>query len=273
MHAISFRLTFFLVLLGVVLLVGTFGFAATESLSLSDAAYFSIVTIATARYGDIHPVAHLGKLVAGLMIITGVGTLLGVIANATELLFTKREQSARIEKLNMVIGLFFNELENRMLALFSDPDPAFSTTSADLVVTTAWSRVDSQRISRRLKDYRYQEVIVGPKELAALRELLDRSTDLLVRFLENPALLEHESFTALLQTVFHLNEELSPRHRLEGLPATDIAHLSLDITRVYRLLVRQWLRYMEHLKNNYPYLFSLALRANPFERKASVIVQ
>jgi len=39
------------------------------------------------------------------------------------------------------------------------------------------------------------------------------------------------------------------------------------------LLVHQWLDYMKHLKDNYPYLFSLAMRANPFDQDASPIVK
>jgi hypothetical protein len=33
-----------------------------------------------------------------------------------------------------------------------------------------------------------------------------------------------------------------------------------------------WLEYMEHLKDNYPYLFSLAMRVNPFDKTASPVV-
>jgi hypothetical protein len=31
--------------------------------------------------------------------------------------------------------------------------------------------------------------------------------------------------------------------------------------------------YMQHLKQNYPYLFSLAMRTNPFDANASAIVR
>jgi hypothetical protein len=30
---------------------------------------------------------------------------------------------------------------------------------------------------------------------------------------------------------------------------------------------------MEHLKINYPYLFSLAMRTNPFDRQASPVIK
>ena len=61
--------------------------------------------------------------------------------------------------------------------------------------------------------------------------------------------------------------------RLRELPDTDLEHLAGDIKRAYSLLVHQWLDYMKHLKDHYPYLFSLAMRTNPFDEKASPIVR
>ena len=54
---------------------------------------------------------------------------------------------------------------------------------------------------------------------------------------------------------------------------TLLKHLSGDIQRAYQILVREWLDYLEHLKQDYPYLFSLALRTNPFDANASVVIQ
>jgi hypothetical protein len=39
------------------------------------------------------------------------------------------------------------------------------------------------------------------------------------------------------------------------------------------LLVREWLSHMEHLKSDYPYLFSRAVRTNSFDPNALVEVQ
>jgi hypothetical protein len=39
------------------------------------------------------------------------------------------------------------------------------------------------------------------------------------------------------------------------------------------LLVQQWLEYVKYLKDNYPYLFSLAMRTNPFDQTASPFVK
>jgi hypothetical protein len=38
-----------------------------------------------------------------------------------------------------------------------------------------------------------------------------------------------------------------------------------DVQRGYVLLIKEWLAYMAHLQTRYPYLFSLALRTNPFD--------
>jgi hypothetical protein len=86
--------------------------------------------------------------------------------------------------------------------------------------------------------------------------------------LENPNLLEHESFTDLLWAVFHLTEELASRADLNHLDDRDYDHFTGDIERAYRLLIFEWLTYMIHLKGDYPFLFSFAARTNPFDPEA-----
>ena len=51
------------------------------------------------------------------------------------------------------------------------------------------------------------------------------------------------------------------------------SHLEGDIVRIYRLLVLEWVNYMRYLQSNYGYLFSLAMRMNPFDPEASPVVR
>jgi len=187
-------------------------------------------------------------------------------------LLSEREKRTRLEKLNMVIGAFFSEVGTRLVAYFSDFDPKLDEIRKDLVVTNDWSEQEFSRVSKRLKNYDYG-VVIQKVELEDLANFLMGKRDFLLRLLENPTLLEHESFTELLRAVFHLTEELAARKDLTQLPDTDYEHLAGDIKRVYILLVYQWFDYMNHLKDNYPYLFSLAMRANPFDQDASPIVK
>jgi len=106
----------------------------------------------------------------------------------------------------------------------------------------------------------------------SVRALLVGKRSFLVRLLENQNLLEHAAFTDLLWAVFHLTEELDVRPGFHDLPDTDLGHLGGDMKRVYRRLALQWVAYMEHLRAGYPYLFSLALRKNPFDPNTSPVV-
>ena len=187
-------------------------------------------------------------------------------------LLNKREKQARLEKLNMVIGAFFSEVGTQLLTYLSDFDPKLDKIRKDLIVTDDWSEQEFLRVSNRLKAYHYG-VKIRMANLEDLRHFLLKNRDFLLRLLENPALLEHESFTGLLRAVFHMTEELIYRRRFKTLPATDYEHLTGDVKRIYALLVYEWLDYMKYLKNNHPYFFSLAMRTNPFDEKASPIVK
>lgn len=186
-------------------------------------------------------------------------------------LLSDREKRARLEKLNIVIGAFFSEVGTGLLNRFSDFDPKLYQIRNNLIVAGGWSEQEFANVSKRLKNYDY-DVEIQKASLEDLRGLLVGKRDFLLRLLENPTLLEHESFTELLQAVFHLMEELSVREDLRQLPDADYEHLADDIRRAYTLLVHEWLNYMKYMEDNYPYLFSFAMRTNPFDQEALPIV-
>ncbi|UCC59306.1 MAG: hypothetical protein JSW38_08895 [Dehalococcoidia bacterium] len=187
-------------------------------------------------------------------------------------LLNEREKRIRLEKLNMVIGTFFSSVGTRLLTYLSDADPGLDKIREHLIVSNAWSDQEFADASRSLKNYEYKIDITGVN-LEELRSFLKEKQELLVRILENPTLLEHEAFTELLRAVFHLSDELELREELTQLPDSDLNHLANDIKRAYVLLVRQWVDYVKYLKSDYPYLFSLAMRMNPFDMESSPLVR
>jgi hypothetical protein len=172
----------------------------------------------------------------------------------------------------MVIGTFFSEAGTGLLVSLSDADPGLDSIRKKMIVSNDWSDKEFEVVSRHLRSYDYG-IDITKVDLENLRNFLITKRDFMVRLLENPALLEHETFTDLLRAVFHLTEEVRSRGDLAGLPDSDYKHLAGDIRRAYVLLVSEWLDYMKHLKNHYPYLFSLAMRTNPFDQEASPIVK
>ena len=186
-------------------------------------------------------------------------------------LFVRREKRNRLAKMNMVIGAFFSEIGTALLKSFSDFDPHQEQISQSLIVTPNWSDKDFATACMQAKNYDYAiEIQKNNKEnLEELKTFLMGKQTFLLRLLENPNLLEHESFTDLLWAISHLTEELTYRTDVRKLPDADYGHLANDAKRAYSLLVAEWIAYMQHLKDSYPYLYSLAVRINPLDPDAS----
>jgi hypothetical protein len=221
------------------------------------------------HYLIFHDAHHIFLYLVGDFAFVPVQIL--VVTLIIEEFLRRRERQVRLEKLNMVIGAFFSQIGTKLLTYVSDFDPELAVVRGDLVVRQNWTDEDFKNLSLRLKQYKYG-VDIRRIDLARLRDMLTGDRDFMVRLLENPTLLEHETFTSLLRAVFHVTEELESRPGFESLPETDLAHLDNDIRRAYGLLVGEWVDYMCYLKRNYPYLFSLAMRTNPFDQEASPIV-
>ena len=179
-----------------------------------------------------------------------------------------REKRLLLEKLNMIIGAFFSEVGKELLQLFATFDPEADKIRQSLVVTDRWSTEQFLDVRKRLTEYRH-DIDITRNSLDTLKQTLVREREFLLRLLENQNLLEHDSFTSLLMAVFHLTEELESRGDFAQIPEADRKHLAIDMKRAYSLLISEWLSYMKHLKENFPYLFSFAMRTNPFDPEAT----
>ncbi len=183
-------------------------------------------------------------------------------------LLNYREKKSKLYKLNMIIGAFFSEVGTGLLRLFSDFDRNAEKMKQDLMACHDWSDERFASTSRQCRNYNY-DIDSQKGSLEELRDFLLSKRHFLINLLQNPGLLEHDTFSDLLWAVFHLAEELEGRSDIGRLSATDVTHLGNDIKRAYVLLTSEWLDYMKHLKEDYPYLFSLAMRTNPFNPEAS----
>jgi hypothetical protein len=195
-----------------------------------------------------------------------------------ETAISQRDKSILLEKLNMVIGVFFSEVGTDLLSEISKFDSKSKKISKSLIINGSWTEKDFLNAKKDITEREYYLQIKGNEPdsmefLGETKKFLQDKRKFLLALLENPNLLEHEAFTELLRAVFHLTEELDKRVDLNHLPNADYEHLKLDTERAYNLLIYEWIAYMEHLMNNYPYLFSLAMRTNPFDPNATIEIQ
>ncbi len=194
-----------------------------------------------------------------------------VVTLVLERLLELRDYRQRLEKLRMLIGTFFSWIGYHLLNRLALMDRSLAEYAPELLAQPDWTDDDFTRLRATLVDRRF-ELRVTPDDLTTLRPFLHERAEFMIRLLENPMVLEHESFTELLRAVFHLIEELEFRSGFDDLPPSDLAHLTNDCDRIYRLLVIEWLDHLCYLRKHYPYLYSLAIRVNPFNPMATPVV-
>lgn len=182
-----------------------------------------------------------------------------------------REKNQRLEKLNMILGTFYSEIGHELMKHLGQADPDLNNKLKILKIAPDWKCSDFNAVEKNIKDSN-SSITIQQLDLHELKAFLLKKRTFLLRLMENPNLLEHDLVTSLMQATFHLLEELEFRPDLDHLPKADLDHLAGDAKRVYIPLILQWLEYMYYLKVNFPYLFSLAKRINPFDKDASVII-
>jgi hypothetical protein len=179
-----------------------------------------------------------------------------------EKILRERERQTIMRKLNMVIGVFFSEVGNRLLSELSAYVVMCDELRSRLQVSGQWKVGDFQRAQDFLASHE-PRIDCSGCDIQRLKDFLISKRSFLVGLLENQNLLEHEQFTDLLWAVFHLVEELEARQYFDNMSTPDRDHINGDIKRAFGYLSREWVIYMKHLKHDYPYLFSLAVRLNP----------
>jgi len=214
----------------------------------------------TTHYLIFHDAHHIFIYLLGDIAFVPLEVLL--VTLVVDRLLAGREHQSRAHKMNMVIGTFFSVVGQRVLDLMADLAADQEEISSHLGIDLNWSDQDIQAASAWVEANEF-DVVADPDKLVAVRDFLAEHRDFLLRLLENPVLLEHDTFTDVLWAVFHLGEELAARESLHDAPAADLAHLAGDAERAYTRLLSQWLHYMVHLKRDYPYLFSFSARTNP----------
>ena len=172
----------------------------------------------------------------------------------------------------MVLGAFFNDVGNHLLRGMLDNFDNKAEIAKHLNLKDSWGKKEFQEAADYADKLKI-EIDRHDMNLAELKVFFAQKREFLMTLLGNPSLLEHDHFTDLLWAVTHLDEELESRDSVENLPEADLIHLAGDIERLYGRLVVEWLDYIEHLHNNYRFLYSLVLRTHPFQDNPSAVIK
>ncbi|MCY6353798.1 hypothetical protein [Clostridium sp. ZS2-4] len=207
-------------------------------------------------------IAQLGFLPLSTLLVTFV---------LDELMSNNKKQEL-IEKLNMVIGAFFAEMGDELLKIIIESQADLCEKTEWFNFSDEWTKKDFMELKNRLSNEEF-DVSLEIVDIIRLKEFLVNRRKFMLYLLQNSNLLEHQSFTNLLWASFHLTEELMNRKEIDNLSEADYEHISKDISRLYSNLILEWVNYIEHLQKEYPFLFSLAVRTNPFNKEAKVEIE
>jgi hypothetical protein len=213
-----------------------------------------------------------GLILSSVMLSLGYTPIWAILVTfILNRLLTRREKEARLSKVNMLIGCFFSECGIALMKTLPDFDPNREHLGKHLTLTDKWSRKEFMAAQKFVRTFEYS-IAINVDKLDELKRFLMEKRTFLLWLLDNPSLLEHESFSDLMMSIFHLTDELSYREDLRNLPDTDYAHLIADIRRVYSSLMLEWIEYMQYQKSSYPYFYSLSIRINPLTPNPSPVV-
>jgi len=222
-----------------------------------------------AHYLVFHDAHHIFIYMIGDLAFLPLEVLL--VGIVVERILSQRETAEKIGKLNMVISAFFSEVGNPLAGMLLNASPQKDLIMANLDVKASWKDADFKK-SRQFME-KDTSISFSDMDIPALSDFLLRKRTFMLTLIENPNVLEHESFSDLLLSEFHLTEELESRPSLVNLTPKDAAHINTDIKRLYRHLIAHWLNYMQHLRSNYPYLYSHYLRIHPFQPHPSAVIE
>jgi hypothetical protein len=192
-----------------------------------------------------------------------------IVALIINRLLEYRAKQVILNHQNMAIGTFFSETGMDVIKRCIVFDQKTDDIRAVLAHPNTWKEPDYGRIKHNIIKHVFG-VDSTKGDLEELKSLLITKRPFLLSLLQNQNLLEHESFTDMLWATFHVTDELAHRNSTSTLSETDYKHLSGDITRMYQLILVCWIDYLKHLSRDYPYLYSLAIRTNPFDGEAHV---
>lgn len=175
-------------------------------------------------------------------------------------------------KRDMLVGVFFSECGNTLLRMMAKQDSSRGELNEFTKSPELWEGEGLRSINEVFSLYQ-PELNAGREDLHEILGTLNKYHNYLLSLIDHPALVGHGKFSDLVWSLFHLEDELNHRNDFNSLPDSDIEHLVGDIARVYNHILSQWVDYIVYLKENYPYLYSLAIRTSPFKAKMNVVIE
>lgn len=175
----------------------------------------------------------------------------------------QKQQNSK--KVNVIISAFFSELGLSVVSIFAK----LTENIDELGMLSDVQNCNKKKINelkQRINGFDFK-MSLSPEKLEKLGLVLIEKKSFMIGMLENSSLMEHDTFTDMLWSLFHVADELQSRDLLTVSKA-DMQHLNNDVLRAYRAILAEWIAYINYLKIDYPYLYNTAISKSPFKQMA-----
>ncbi len=169
-----------------------------------------------------------------------------------------RERKERLEKTQMLTSSFFTELGAELLFELTDlaeADDTFIHAFESTRITDESSLHAMQELTRNSKF----KIHLTEESYNSIRTMIREHRTMLLVISSNPLLLEHEDFTNMLWSIFHLLDEFRLRGDYQNFSQQDLSHIETDLAETMQLLIISWYVNILYTKNHYPNFFNTAL--------------
>ncbi len=178
-----------------------------------------------------------------------------VVTIILDRLIDYKDKQQRMRKLNMLVGVFFTELGNKLMH-----EIIIADNTGD---NTIKSFDDLDEVKKRVEKHNY-DIDIEKINLEKTMCILIENSSFLVNLISNENIIENEIFTDLLMSVMHLRDAMIfYKNNKNG--ELSLSHLKEDILVVYKNIAIQWVDYLKYLNKFYPFLYDNAIKVNPFK--------
>jgi len=231
-----------------------------EHIKIGIALIVTSVFLYVAHYNIFHDMEHLTIFLVSDIAFVPLEVLL--VSLILERMIEKQEEEKAFKKLHMLVGMFYQEIGDELLRIFVKADDGIKLNDIWVTIDSNWTKEDYKKLEEIIKSHSH-EINVDKIDLKEVYKMLSSRRSLIISFLTNPILLEKDYFSNELSSILHILTELEYRD-IDNLNDDDREHIKNDIERAYEYLSFEWVVYMEHLQESYPYMFSSEIKMNPY---------
>lgn len=110
---------YILILSGILVIIGGFSISYFEDMSFFDGLWWAFVTATTVGYGDLSPSTPMGRLIACILMLNGIGLIGSLTSTLTSFFIQNSQNTISNDKVQMVYTLY-NQLNDDEKELFKE---------------------------------------------------------------------------------------------------------------------------------------------------------